>query len=132
MLTSCEPEPTSWYFHPTVSTEENDGEGENVGIGENIGEEEEASPSSAEHFGLPFLSAYLDSYQTNFRQGANFALGGSSTRPDKSWSHFNLVRQNEFAFEFQKSTVEEARKSIPAIANATDEAVYVSNVPRIG
>ncbi|KAM7269715.1 hypothetical protein ACFE04_025212 [Oxalis oulophora] len=35
----------------------------------------------AERFGLPFLSAYLDSIGTNFRHGANFATGGSTIQP---------------------------------------------------
>ncbi|KAH7532434.1 hypothetical protein FEM48_Zijuj04G0019400 [Ziziphus jujuba var. spinosa] len=34
----------------------------------------------AEHFGLPLLSPYLDSLGTNFRHGANFAIGGSTIR----------------------------------------------------
>jgi hypothetical protein len=31
--------------------------------------------------GLPFLSAYLDSFGANFRYGANFATGGSTIQP---------------------------------------------------
>ncbi|KAI3463052.1 hypothetical protein Pfo_019715 [Paulownia fortunei] len=42
----------------------------------------------AEHLGLPYLSSYLDSLGTNFRHGANFAAGGSTT-----------LRQNETIFE---------------------------------
>ncbi|KAK1359456.1 putative alpha-L-fucosidase [Heracleum sosnowskyi] len=42
----------------------------------------------AEHLGLPYLSAYLDSLDANFRHGANFATGGSTIR-----------RQNETIFE---------------------------------
>ncbi|XP_059430536.1 esterase-like [Corylus avellana] len=34
----------------------------------------------ASSFGLPFLSAYLDSLGTNFRHGANFATAGSTIR----------------------------------------------------
>ncbi|KAH9757001.1 GDSL esterase/lipase [Citrus sinensis] len=38
----------------------------------------------AESFGLPYLSAYLDSVGTNFSHGANFATGGSTIRvPDR-------------------------------------------------
>ncbi|XP_027368349.1 esterase-like [Abrus precatorius] len=35
----------------------------------------------AESFGLPYLSAYLDSLGTNFSHGANFATAGSTIRP---------------------------------------------------
>lgn len=42
----------------------------------------------AEHLGLPYLSAYLDSIGTSFGQGANFATGGATIR-----------RQNEPWFE---------------------------------
>ncbi|KAK9271973.1 hypothetical protein L1049_002340 [Liquidambar formosana] len=34
----------------------------------------------AEHLGLPYLSAYLDSIGASFRHGANFATGGSTIR----------------------------------------------------
>ncbi|GAY41786.1 hypothetical protein CUMW_062130 [Citrus unshiu] len=38
----------------------------------------------AESFGLPYLSAYLDSVGTNFSHGANLATGGSTIRvPDR-------------------------------------------------
>lgn len=43
----------------------------------------------AEHLGLPYLSAYLNSIAPNFRHGANFATGGSTIR-----------RQNETIFEY--------------------------------
>ncbi|KAK1380961.1 hypothetical protein POM88_027705 [Heracleum sosnowskyi] len=42
----------------------------------------------AEHLGLPYLSAYLNSLDANFRHGSNFATGGSTIR-----------RQNETIFE---------------------------------
>ncbi|KAL5572812.1 hypothetical protein UlMin_022409 [Ulmus minor] len=42
---------------------------------------------TAQHLGLPYLSAYLDSIGTNFSHGANFATGGSTIR-----------RQNESIF----------------------------------
>nr|XP_012570621.1 uncharacterized protein LOC101514585 [Cicer arietinum] len=38
----------------------------------------------AESFGLPYLSAYLDSLGTNFSHGANFATAGSTIRPPPS------------------------------------------------
>ncbi|KAF7129107.1 hypothetical protein RHSIM_Rhsim10G0021700 [Rhododendron simsii] len=38
----------------------------------------------AENLGLPFLSAYLDSYGSNFSHGANFAMGGEYIAKDDS------------------------------------------------
>ncbi|XP_027333250.1 esterase-like [Abrus precatorius] len=38
----------------------------------------------AQSFGLPYLSAYLDSLGTNFSHGANFATAGSTIRPPPS------------------------------------------------
>ncbi|KAF6152786.1 hypothetical protein GIB67_004615 [Kingdonia uniflora] len=38
----------------------------------------------AETFGLPYLSAYLDSVGSNFTTGANLATGGSTIRPQPS------------------------------------------------
>ncbi|PON36614.1 Lipase [Parasponia andersonii] len=34
----------------------------------------------AKYFGLPYLSPYLDSIDTNFKHGANFATGGATIR----------------------------------------------------
>ncbi|XP_068334909.1 GDSL esterase/lipase At5g14450-like [Pyrus communis] len=34
----------------------------------------------AKHLGLPYLSPYLDSLESNFRHGANFASGGATIR----------------------------------------------------
>ncbi|KAI7746413.1 hypothetical protein M8C21_033643 [Ambrosia artemisiifolia] len=42
----------------------------------------------AEYIGLPYLSAYLDTINTDYRHGANFATGGSTIR-----------RQNETIFQ---------------------------------
>ncbi|GKV23013.1 hypothetical protein SLEP1_g32803 [Rubroshorea leprosula] len=36
---------------------------------------------AAEKLKLPYLNAYLDSIGTNFRHGANFAIGGSTIQP---------------------------------------------------
>ncbi|XVE92319.1 hypothetical protein REPUB_Repub01dG0086500 [Reevesia pubescens] len=38
----------------------------------------------AESFGLPYLSAYLDSVGSNFSHGANFATAGSTIRPQNT------------------------------------------------
>ena len=46
---------------------------------------------AAEHLGLPYLSPYLDSIGTNFRHGANFAIGGSTIRPQNESMSLNGV-----------------------------------------
>ncbi|KAI3931300.1 hypothetical protein MKX01_040217 [Papaver californicum] len=38
----------------------------------------------AEHLGLPYLHAYLDSIRSNFEHGANFATGGSTIQPSNA------------------------------------------------
>jgi hypothetical protein len=41
---------------------------------------------AAKKLGLPYLSSYLDSIGSNFRNGANFATGGSTIRrQNESW-----------------------------------------------
>ncbi|KAK8556895.1 hypothetical protein V6N13_064884 [Hibiscus sabdariffa] len=45
----------------------------------------------AEHLGLPYLSPYLDSIGTSFRHGANFAIGGSTIRPQNESMTLNGV-----------------------------------------
>ncbi|OIW02440.1 hypothetical protein TanjilG_05033 [Lupinus angustifolius] len=39
----------------------------------------------AQSFGLPYVSAYLDSLGTNFSHGANFGTGGSTVKPPYSY-----------------------------------------------
>jgi hypothetical protein len=51
---------------------------------------------SAQNFGLPYLSPYLNSLGSNFTHGANFATGGSTIRipnsiiPHGMFSPFSL------------------------------------------
>ncbi|KAL6983783.1 hypothetical protein U1Q18_017159 [Sarracenia purpurea var. burkii] len=47
----------------------------------------------AEELGLPYLSAYPDSIGTNFRHGANFAVGGSTIMPVPSMNPLHLSIQ---------------------------------------
>jgi hypothetical protein len=47
---------------------------------------------SAEELKLPYLSAYLNSVGSNYRHGANFAVGGASIRPG-GYSPFHLGLQ---------------------------------------
>jgi len=63
---------------------------------------------SAQSFGLPYLSAYLDAVGSNFSHGANFATAGSTIRPQNTTLHqsgfspISLdVQFNEF-YEFRR------------------------------
>lgn len=66
--------------------------------------------NEAEHVGLPFLSAYLDSIGTSYRYGANFAASSSTiTRQNESWflngvSPFPLEIQVEHYTQFKERT----------------------------
>ncbi|KAJ4974648.1 hypothetical protein NE237_007822 [Protea cynaroides] len=54
-------------------------------------------------FGLPYLSAYLDSVGTNFTGGANFATAGSTIRPQNttlSQSGYSPISLNVQFYEF--------------------------------
>ncbi|KAK9224965.1 hypothetical protein WN943_010005 [Citrus x changshan-huyou] len=57
----------------------------------------------AEKVKLPYLSPYLDSVGTNFRNGANFATGGSSIRPG-GFSPFHLGIQISQFIQFKSRT----------------------------
>lgn len=58
---------------------------------------------AAEKVKLPYLSPYLDSVGTNFRNGANFATGGSSIRPG-GFSPFHLGIQISQFIQFKSRT----------------------------
>ncbi|KAL5572810.1 hypothetical protein UlMin_022407 [Ulmus minor] len=53
----------------------------------------------AEHFGLPYLSPYLDSIGTNFKHGANFATGGACIR--RSNDSMFLTGLSPFSLDIQ-------------------------------
>ncbi|XP_061341930.1 GDSL esterase/lipase ENOD8-like [Gastrolobium bilobum] len=55
----------------------------------------------AQSFGLPYVSAYLDSLGTNFSRGANFATAGSTIRPPPSSSIIPRGRFSPFYLEVQ-------------------------------
>ncbi|GAB4846753.1 hypothetical protein Ancab_025761 [Ancistrocladus abbreviatus] len=58
---------------------------------------------AAEDLRLPYLSAYLDSINANFRHGANFATGDSSIRPG-GYSPFHLRIQISHFIQFKSRT----------------------------
>ena len=70
---------------------------------------------SANTFGLPFLSAYLNSLGSNFTNGANFATAASTIRlptsiiPAGGFSPFYLDLQYDQFVQF-KSRTQQIRK----------------------
>ncbi|TXG54646.1 hypothetical protein EZV62_019902 [Acer yangbiense] len=66
----------------------------------------------AENLKLQYLSAYLDSIGANFRQGANFATGGSSIRPP-GYSPFHLAIQISQFVQFKSRTMALYHKFTP-------------------
>ncbi|KAI7996209.1 GDSL esterase/lipase [Camellia lanceoleosa] len=48
----------------------------------------------AEKLGLPYLNAYLDSVESNFRHGANFAASGSTIKPVPSMNPIHLTKSS--------------------------------------
>ncbi|KAE9605854.1 putative alpha-L-fucosidase [Lupinus albus] len=59
----------------------------------------------AQNFGLPYVSAYLDSLGTNFSHGANFATAGSTIKPPSTYpvSFTTSVRFSPFYLDVQYS-----------------------------
>ncbi|CAL0317930.1 unnamed protein product [Lupinus luteus] len=57
----------------------------------------------AQSFGLPYVSAYLDSLGTNFSHGANFAAAGATIKPPSSYptSLISNVRFSPFYLDIQ-------------------------------
>uniref|UniRef100_A0A2P2K9U0 Alpha-L-fucosidase 3-like n=1 Tax=Rhizophora mucronata TaxID=61149 RepID=A0A2P2K9U0_RHIMU len=73
----------------------------------------------AESFGLPHLSAYLDSVGSNFSHGANFATAGSTIRPQNTtlrqsgFSPISLdVQWNEFYDFHRRSQIVRCRGGV--------------------
>ena len=61
--------------------------------------------STAEKLGLPFLSAYLDSIEPNFRHGANFGASGSTIQPTDAklfGAGFNPLSLNIQLLQFEQ------------------------------
>jgi phospholipase/lecithinase/hemolysin len=61
---------------------------------------------AAEKLVLPYLSAYLDSMGTNFRHGANFALGGATIKPQPLINRIHLSEQLSQFEQFKSRAIE--------------------------
>ncbi|KNA25714.1 hypothetical protein SOVF_003350 [Spinacia oleracea] len=89
----------------------------------------------AESFGVPYLSAYLDSVGSNFSHGANFATAGSTIRPQNttSYSPFSLkIQYNQFRDFQQYSQVfrhkDEVFKKLLPKAKYFSKALYTFDI----
>ncbi|KAG9141207.1 hypothetical protein Leryth_001691 [Lithospermum erythrorhizon] len=79
----------------------------------------------AERLGLPYVSAYLDSFNTNFRTGANFAIGGSSIVPP-GYSPFPLDIQISQFVQFKSHTIALFKK----LNGSRSVQAFKNNLPR--
>lgn len=67
---------------------------------------------AAVELGLPYLSAYLDSIESDFRHGANFAASGSTIQPvdgklfDAGFNPLSLSIQLSQFQQFKDRTIE--------------------------
>ncbi|KAM6589399.1 hypothetical protein CsatA_012004 [Cannabis sativa] len=93
----------------------------------------------AESFGLPYLSAYLDSIGSNFSHGVNFATAGSTVRPQNTtfrqtgYSPISLdVQYNEYYdFHTRSQTFrakDEVFKKLLPKAEVFSDALYTIDI----
>ncbi|KAG5027801.1 hypothetical protein JHK87_011315 [Glycine soja] len=78
-----------------------------------------------EELKLPYLNAYLDSVGSNYRHGANFAVGGSSIRPG-GFSPFPLGLQVAQFLLFKSRT----NTLFNQLSNNRTEPPFKNSVPR--
>ncbi|TKY50424.1 GDSL esterase/lipase [Spatholobus suberectus] len=78
-----------------------------------------------EELKLPYLSAYLDSVGSNYRHGANFAVGGSSIRPG-GFSPFPLGLQVSQFLQFKSHTY----ILFNQLSDSRTEPPFKSSLPR--
>ncbi|KAM1111892.1 hypothetical protein ACFX2I_044835 [Malus domestica] len=69
----------------------------------------------ASHLGLPFLSPYLDSLESNFSHGANFATGGSTIRPSNESMSANGV--SLFSLDVQIAQFNQFKSRTTSLSN---------------
>ncbi|XP_022739949.1 GDSL esterase/lipase At5g14450-like [Durio zibethinus] len=81
----------------------------------------------AEHLGLPYLSAYLDSIGTSFRHGANFAMGGVTIRPQNESMSLNGVPP--FSLDIQMVQFNQFKARTSYLYNQAKNS-HRSNLPR--
>lgn len=76
----------------------------------------------AEKLGLPYLNAYLDSVESNFRHGANFAASGSTIKPVPSMNPIHL--------SIQLSQFEQLKDRTIELYNQAKRSYAQSSLPR--
>ncbi|XVF43889.1 hypothetical protein PTKIN_Ptkin02bG0077000 [Pterospermum kingtungense] len=90
----------------------------------------------ADELKLPFLSAYLDAIESNFRHGANFAASGSTTAKSPDFKdrlpraeEFSKalyvldIGQNDLSYGLGTTTEEQVKESIPNIISQFAKAI---------
>ncbi|KAJ8758828.1 hypothetical protein K2173_002607 [Erythroxylum novogranatense] len=82
----------------------------------------------AEKLGLPHLSAYLDSIGTNFRHGANFAVGGSTIQPLDT--RIFVGGYNPISLEIQVLQFEQFKERTIELYGQGRSSYVMSNLPR--
>ncbi|RZC87513.1 hypothetical protein C5167_036053 [Papaver somniferum] len=88
-----------------------------------IGGHSAAFYAIAEELGLAYLRAYLDSLAlSSFKNGANFATGGSPIRKDKGYSPFHLDAQIAQFRQFKARTID--------IVNSTQQEKGKADLPK--
>ncbi|KAK6228983.1 GDSL lipase/esterase - like 10 [Theobroma cacao] len=82
----------------------------------------------AEHLDLPHLSPYLDSIGTSYRHGANFAIGGSTIRPQNESMSLNGVSPFSLDIQFIQYNQFKARTSF--LYNQAKKNYHRKHLPR--
>ncbi|XWS30419.1 hypothetical protein CRYUN_Cryun24cG0116100 [Craigia yunnanensis] len=82
----------------------------------------------AEHLGLPYLSPYLDSIGTSFSHGANFAIGGSTIRPQNESMSLNGV--SPFSLDIQIVQYDNFKVRTSYFYNQAKRISHRSTLPR--
>ncbi|GMN42621.1 hypothetical protein TIFTF001_011830 [Ficus carica] len=82
----------------------------------------------ANHLGLPYLSAYLDSIGANFRHGANFATGGATIRRQNESVFLNGV--SPFPIDIQVVQFTQFRKRTSWLYKQAKKRSERRNLPR--
>ncbi|XVF14014.1 hypothetical protein REPUB_Repub09cG0019800 [Reevesia pubescens] len=82
----------------------------------------------AEHLGLPYLSPYLDSIGTSFRHGANFAMGGTTIRPQNESMSLNGIPP--FSLDMQMIQYNNFKARTSYFYNHAKRHFHRGNLPR--
>ncbi|KHG02510.1 hypothetical protein F383_26287 [Gossypium arboreum] len=88
----------------------------------------DSNSDTAEKLGLPHLSAYLDSIDTNFRHGANFATGGSTIQ--RLDARMFKIGYSPISLDIQLSQFEQFKERINELYKEGVSSNIKSKLPR--